>query len=217
MNARAAIVGAAAAAVFVAPSPARAQQTQGPMTVERVHDGFVIAPDVEVGRVGSSTATMAGVYGGWMIDNTVMIGAGGYFQMNRSNARTMDYGGLVVEWLARTDQSIGFGARALVGGGEAELSDALSVSIPTPIFRPDGRLDHLDVRHETVPFRFRTNFFVAEPQADVLFTFSRLARLRVGAGYRLIGGAHGWDDQLRGATASVAVLIGGSQSTRVSR
>ncbi|HEY2907536.1 MAG TPA: hypothetical protein VGJ29_16660, partial [Vicinamibacterales bacterium] len=112
MKARTAIVCAAAAAVLVMPSPVRAQQTQGPMTVERQHDGFVIAPDVEVGKLGSVTATMAGVYGGWLIDNTVLIGAGGYFQTNRSNARKMDYGGLVVEWMARTDQAVGFGARA---------------------------------------------------------------------------------------------------------
>ena len=215
MNARAAIVCAAAAAVIVVPSPARAQQTQGPMTVEREHDGFVIAPDVEVGKVGSSTATMAGVYGGWVIDNAVMIGAGGYFQTNRSNARKMDYGGLVVEWLAHTDRSIGFGARALVGGGEATLSDVFSVSVPMPVLRPDGRLDHFDVRNESVPFRFRTDFFVAEPQADLLLNFSRLARLRIGAGYRLIGGTRGRDGELRGATGSIALVFGGSTSTRI--
>jgi hypothetical protein len=217
MKARAAFALAATAAVLVMPSPAGAQQTQGPMTVEREHDGFEIAPDVEVGRLGSTTATMAGVYGGWMIDNTVLIGGGGYFQTNRSNARKMDYGGLVVEWLARTDRPLGFGARALVGGGEATFSDTLSVPIPTPVVRPDGRFDHLDVRNQTIPFRFRTDFFVAEPQADLLLNFSRLARLRIGVGYRLIGGTRGRDDQLRGATGSVAVLIGGSGTTRVTR
>ncbi|HEY2904845.1 MAG TPA: hypothetical protein VGJ29_03035, partial [Vicinamibacterales bacterium] len=114
-----------------------------------------------------------------------------------------------------TDQPIGFGARALVGGGEATFSDSLSVSVPTPVFRPDGRLDHFDVRNENVPFRFRSDFFVAEPQADLLFNFSRLARLRVGAGYRLIGGTRGRDGQLRGATGSIALVFGGSTSTRI--
>jgi len=51
----------------------------------------------------------------------------------------------------------------------------------------------------------------------LLLNFSRLARLRIGVGYRLIGGARGRDDDLRGAAASVAVLIGGSGTTRVTR
>jgi hypothetical protein len=217
MTARACVICAAAcAAVFVMPRPARAQ-TQGPMTVEREHDGFVIAPDVEVGKLGSVAATMAGVYGGWVVDDTVLVGAGGYFQTNRTNTRKIDYGGLVVEWLARADQAVGFGARALVGGGEATLPDTLSIAVPAPIFRADGRFDHFDVRNESVPVRFRTDFFVAEPQADVLLNFSRRAHLRIGAGYRLIGAARGRGDELSGATASVALMLGGSTSTRVVR
>jgi hypothetical protein len=207
---------AALAAMVAAPVGARAQQppqTQGPMTVEREHDGFAIAPEVEVGRIGSTTATMAGAYGGWVIDNTVLIGGGAYFQTNRSASRKMDYGGFVVEWLARTDQAVGFGARALIGGGQATLSDTLSVSVPTPVFRADGRLDHFDVRNQFVPVRLRTDFFVAEPQADVLLNFSRRARLRIGAGYRAIGGARGRNGQLSGATGSIALVFGGASIT----
>lgn len=218
MTRRAAITGAVVAAALVgAPRHAFAQQTQGPMTVERVHDGFVVAPDVEVGRVGSTTATMAGAYGGWVIDNTVLVGGGGYFQTNRSNTRKMDYGGFVVEWLARTDQAVGFGARALVGGGSATLPEQVSIAVPTPVLRPDGRLDHFDFRNETVSARFRTDFFVAEPQADVLLNFSPRLRLRIGAGYRLIGAARGLESQLRGPSGSVALVFGGSTTTRVTR
>lgn len=216
MNRRAAIVRAIAAiAVISAAGSAQAQQTQGPMTVERQRDGFAIAPDVEVSKVGSTTATMAGAYGGWVVDNTLLVGAGGYFQVNRSNGREMDYGGLVVEWMARTNHAVGFGARALVGGGAATFTDTVIVSVPVPVLRPDGRPDHFDVRNQSVPFYFHTDFFVTEPQADLLLNLNGLMRVRIGAGYRLIGGARGQEDQLRGATVSVALVIGGSSSVRI--
>jgi len=220
MNGRARFVCAAALAAAVAlPRGASAQdaqqspQTQGPMTVERQHDGFAAAPEVEVGRVGSTTATMAGGYGGWVIDSTLLIGGGAYFQVNRSAARKMDYGGFVLEWTAHASHAVGFGARALVGGGEATLSDQVNIVVPTPAFRVDGRFDHFDFRNQIVPVRLTTGFFVAEPQADLLLNFSRLARLRIGAGYRAVGGARGRESELRGATGSIAVVFGGGPTS----
>ena len=85
--------------------------TQGPMTVERTSNGWVIAPDVEIGSVGGSTATHAGAYGGWMFENTLPIGGAAYWQVNRSGPKRMDYGGFIAEWLVGANRPIGFGAR----------------------------------------------------------------------------------------------------------
>jgi len=197
---------------------------QGPMAVERTHDGFMIAPDVQVGRVGGTTTTMAGAYGGWMFQNTILVGGAGYWQLNRSAPRKMDYLGGIVEWLARTDRPIGYGARARVGGGWATLSSNLT-GLPLdvdlngrsffhePIF---GRLVPVDLRFP-VPGRveFRQNFGVFEPQGNLLVNIGPRLRVRAAAGYRFIGASHGWSDQLKGATGSVGLEIGGTTTTRV--
>jgi hypothetical protein len=197
---------------------------QGPMTVEKVHDGLAIAPDVEVSRVGSTTATMAGVYGGWMIQNTVLIGAGGYWQTNRSEPRRIDYGGAVIEWLDHTAGSFGFGARALIGGGEARLTSNGTLPLDrfgrvelNQFFDQFGFAFPFDTRVSTASGQlvFRQDFFIFEPQVDGLVNLGPHLRVRIGAGYRVIGAPRGWSDQLRGPSASVALQIGGSSSTRV--
>jgi hypothetical protein len=63
--------------------------------------------------------------------------------------------------------------------------------------------------------RYDDGFFVAEPQANVLFNVTPKMRIGVGGGYRLIGGTYHADDRLRGATASVSVQFGGTSSRRL--
>jgi hypothetical protein len=202
------------------------QPAQGPMTVERVHDGFAIAPDFRFSELNGSSAWLAGAYGGWVIDNTILIGGGGYWLTNRSQDFDMAYGGAVVAWLQHTERTIGFGARALVGFGEATISSTLDNvdyyldhdGHPTffdnhPIrgVRP-GNLQV--VAPGTVHAIFHEHFFVTEPQADLLINFKPRLRLAVGIGYRLIGAADGLEHQLRGASGSVSLQIGGSSTER---
>ena len=56
----------------------------------------------------------------------------------------------------------------------------------------------------------REYFFVVEPQASVIWHFTRWARLDLGVGYRLTAGAGPLDEDLRGPSASMAVQFGGS-------
>jgi hypothetical protein len=58
----------------------------------------------------------------------------------------------------------------------------------------------------------RSRFFIAEPQANLLWNFTDRLRLNWGIGYRLIGGASGVEDRLRGVTGSVALQFGGRSS-----
>ena len=185
-----------------------AQAGQGPMIVERVKSGFLVAPELKVTRVDRKTSELVGAYAGWLHDQSFFIGGGGYWLANRSRDREMAYGGVVVGWLAATDRPIGFGAKTLIGGGRATLTDSV--------------VDFLDPRDNDGPHilgapvvnvRVRQEFFVAEPEANLLVNFTKHVRLAAGIGYRFIGTERGFErttqNRLRGATGSVALQIGG--------
>ena len=200
----------------------------GQLTIERVEQGFVFAPDARVTEVNGETATLAGGYVGWMTDRTWLVGAGGYWLANQDDDLKMTYGGMVVEYLARSQQRIGFGVGGLVGGGRATLGSTVG-----EYFGVDGEIGRFggDPRHDQAarmvrggPSRHpggalpisadteilvREYFFVVEPQASVIWHFTRWARLDLGVGYRLTAGAGSLDEDMRGPSASIAVQFGG--------
>lgn len=210
---------AAGAMVLLMPLAAAAQSggaapmSQGPMTVERVHGGFLVAPDFKITEVDRKTSGLAGGYAGWLTDGQFFIGGGGYWL--QSSDRKMAYGGLVVQWLARTDKQFGFSARALVGGGQATLSSTVSEIFARPDLRGMmfGRLDLDELRHQPVgssmPIRFREDFFVAEPEVNLLVHLTKHVRLTGGAGYRFIGAKGRDNNRLSGASGSVGLQVGG--------
>jgi hypothetical protein len=202
--------------LLAVPFTAAGQQgsNQGPMIVERVESGFAIVPEFKITEVDKSRARLAGAYGGWVIDRTVLIGAGGYWLTNRSSAFKMAYGGAVVEWFIGTDKPVGFSARGLFGGGRATLPGTVN-GFPGPLDRDDdGRPIPVDPRLAPYNVAFRDGFFVAEPQANVLVRLTDRLRLNAGVGYRLIGGAYNMNSRLRGATGSVGLQIGTSSRRR---
>ena len=193
----------------------------GPLIVERVRSGWLIAPDVKITEIADDTATLAGAYGGWITDNTFLIGGGGYWLTDGSDDREVAYGGLVLEWLARTDRRLGFGVRGLVGAGSATLGASFTDvgSLPRGFSRAsrdsgrernDQRVSDGSVR--TVRLALRDDFFVAEPQVNLFLNLTDRLRLSVGAGYRLIGADDWAADRLAGATGSFSVQWGGGTS-----
>lgn len=194
-------------------APPSTPPSRGPMTVERVRSGFLVAPDFKVTEFDHRLSELAGAYAGWLSDRTFFLGGGGYWLANRSRDREMAYGGLVVGWFAGADRRVGFGAKGLIGGGRATLVRSFG-----EIFDYDHRdVQRLEVigpgtallipPHQNV--RVRDDFLVAEPEATVIVGLSRHFRLTAGAGYRLIAGARGTRHRLEGATGSVALQIGG--------
>ena len=193
-----------------AAQPGAAAVMQGPMTIEAIHGGFLAAPDVKITEVDRKTSALVGGYAGWMTDDTFFIGAGGYWLANtHQNDPEMAYGGLVVQWLARKSSRIGFGAKALVGGGEATVFDTVSVRLPE-IRGPNGRIT-TPATSVSERVRFRDGFVMAEPEALLSVRLTKTIRLAAGAGYRFTGsdrrGIGG--DRLDGATGSLALQIGG--------
>ena len=198
------------------PIAATAQTTpgQGPMIVERVHGGFLVAPDFKITEVDGKTSELAGGYGGWLTDEKIFIGGGGYWLANQSSDREMAYGGLIVQWLARTDERFGFSARGLVGGGRATLSSSLSDILKKSDGdrRSLGRITQDDLNRSRLVdsrIRFREDFFVAEPEVGLLVRLSKRMRLTGGAGYRFTGGEGRNDNRLHGAVGSVGLQMGG--------
>ena len=196
------------------------QPAQTPFTVEEIGSGFVIAPDAKFTQVNDRSATLAGVYGGWMLDHTVMFGAGGYWLANGSHDFEMVYGGPVVEWLVNGDRRIGFGVRGLVGGGTSTISGTAGDLFGVSQTQPDGRTSrggHPGARGDgrlTPSTRViaHEDFFIAEPQAVVSLRATPWLHIDAGVGYRLIAGANGLDDRLHGATGTISVQFGGGGS-----
>jgi hypothetical protein len=206
------------------PAPLAQPAQPGQLSIERVEQGFVFAPDARITEVNGETAALAGGYMGWMTARTWLVGAGGYWLANQDADLKMAYGGIVLEYLARSHERIGFGARGLVGGGRATLGNTVGEYFG----ETDAWLAGADGRHGQTSRMLRTHrgtrvpitadtailvreyFFVVEPQASVIWHFTRWARLDLGVGYRLTTGAGPLDEDLRGPSASIAVQFGGT-------
>jgi hypothetical protein len=179
------------------------QNAGGPMTIERVENGFVIAPDFKYTEIDKSSAKLAGVSGGWVYDDTLLFGAAGYWQTNQSSGPRMSYGGAVVKWLVQNSDPVGFSLGALVGGGEARLPTTVTFSSFDHDPHPVGMPPILTTQTATINVHER--FFVFEPEADVSLRLARQLRLSVGAGYRVIGGVFRDNSRLQGASGTVSL------------
>jgi hypothetical protein len=114
-------------------------------------------------------AVFAGARGGWIINHTFVIGAGGYglasdvggeFPFNR--AVEFGYGGLELEYIYRSDELVHISIYTLVGGGGV-----------VEVFNND----------------LTDTVFVLEPAANVELNVAHFFRFLVGAGYRFVAGA----------------------------
>jgi opacity protein-like surface antigen len=192
---------------------AAAPVAQGPMIVERVHSGFLVAPDVKVTTVDKRTSELVGGYAGWLTDDQFFIGAGGYWMANQSGGRDMAYGGLIVQWMALSNEHVGFGLKGLFGGGRATLSDTAVQVLALPDLRggPFGHLDPEQVKlvPTTVQFRYRESFTVAEPELSVRVKLASRIHLTAGVGYRFVGTEFRDSNRLHGAVGSLGLQITG--------
>jgi hypothetical protein len=96
------------------------------MVIERLHSGFVVAPDFKVTEVDRTTSAARGGYAGWLTDEDVLHRRRRYWLANQASDRKMAYGGLVLQLLARTDRRVGFGVKGLIGGGRATLGTTVT-------------------------------------------------------------------------------------------
>jgi hypothetical protein len=174
-----------------------------------VDDGFVVAPDFKFTDVGGDFASLAGGYGGWVINRKLLLGGGLYTLANGSDAVGMTYGGGVVEYFVNSNSLVNVSVRGLVGGGSATLETLRDGRrfpfgrIGDPLgfrFRPDRDRPVLELTESA-------DFFVAEPELNVMLNVTERFRVSFGGGYRFIGGASRLNERLDGFTANAALKL----------
>ena len=198
---------AALLSVSLLPRHAAAQDSSGPMTVQRVGNSAFIAPDFKLTDFDGKTVGLAGAYGGYLAENMFFIGAGGYGLTDTSSERDMWYFGLVTGIYVNRDRAVGYGFKALIGGGEATTTQQFYASRPQPRPGTGGPV--------LVTSYYQTGIFVFEPEANVVVHMSKHLTLSGGVGYRLTGdpywGYYGHDygtDRFNGVTGTVSLQIG---------
>ena len=215
-----------------AQNPPAAAPANGPLVLERIHDGWMLAPDFKVTNVDHRTGELAGAYGGRLFDNTILIGGAAYWLTNESRDFQLAYGGVVVGWQSREYGRIRFGGRGLAGAGRATLGfdvTPLRAGVPQPGNivggRPgDIRFGVTDPRAQApVPTRAsvgaqpqttrarvvgRDDFLVFEPTAMVSARLTKAIGVSCGVGYRETAQADLLRDRLNGPTANLAIQFG---------
>jgi opacity protein-like surface antigen len=205
-------LGAAAAVAQTKPAPA-----QGTLVLEPSSDGPVIAPEVrftnfEHGGYG----TLIGGYGGWLFDSKLLLGGGASFLVDHGHHDSvagMGYGGFVAGWLLPASRVFHAGVRALVGFGQADLTDTYSYTVPLhnePY--PGPRHPYYTAppagSQVTQQVRIWEDFFIFEPQGTAVVRVARGVSVDVSGGYRVIAGLDSYNSWLRGFSGGVAVRIG---------
>ena len=194
--------------VLLLPRAAAAQGTSGPMTVQRIGNSAFIAPDFKITDFNGKASGLAGAYGGYLIENAFFIGAGGYGLTDTSPERDMWYFGLVTGVYVNRDRPVGFGFKALIGGGEATIGQQYSYAQPRRGGQP--------IAVSGTSF-YHASMFVFEPEANVVVHLNQHLKLTGGVGYRLTGdpyygyyGYYGYSNgPISGVTGSVGLQISG--------
>ena len=201
--------------LLLLPRSSSAQQDPAETTqrlrVETIRTQFVVAPDFRFAEINDRSAALAGVYAGWVTDPAFFIGGGGYWLTNRDDDFKVAYGGPIIGFIARGDQKLAFGARTLVGFGNATLSDTYTALVGEQIrFGTNARGVRPARRgfNDSTRVAFEDNFFIAEPQANALWRITNWMSVDAGIGYRLIAGSDALDDRLRGLSGSIALQFG---------
>jgi hypothetical protein len=210
---------------FVLSAAAASAQTkpaqQGPLVLQPSSDGPVISPEVRFANFEhGGYGTMIGGYGGWLVDNKLLLGGGVDFLVDHGHhdaVAGMGYGGFVAGWFMPAGRALHWGVRALVGFGQADLTDTFSYTVPDNAIYPDPRHHGYYPPGGSYPpagstvtqqYRFWEDFFIFEPQATAVLHVARGVAIDLAGGYRLTAGAGHYDSWLRGASGSVGVRIG---------
>ena len=222
------LFGTAASAQTTATPPAsQPPPTSGPLVLERIHDGWVLAPDFKVTDVDNRTGELAGAYGGRLIDGTILIGGAGYWLANDARDFKMSYGGLVVGWQSPELGRIRFGGRGLLGAGSATLGFDVTMlrggqpnGSPLPggdirfgVRNPGAQApapSRAPVPVQTIRARVlgRNDFMVFEPTANISARLTHGIGVSCGVGYRVTSQTDVLRDRLNGPSASLALQFG---------
>jgi hypothetical protein len=202
----------------------------GSLVVQKVENGPAFGIEFKFTEINKTDVYLLGGYAGYTFDNKLFVGGAGYWQVDDYwndyyyaddyyygdcyhgcggyggydgyHAAT-GYGGLVVEWFPLRTSVVSVSARGLVGGGVTSVGwdDYAYIQEPSP--------HHGSVYPPAYGYYwYDQGYFVFEPQVNVGVRIVPGLSLVAGAGYRVIGWADGWEDQIGGFTGSVAIRFG---------
>ena len=222
-----------AALVVTIAAPAAAQsdgRSTGGLTLEEIDNRWVIGPDFRVSEVEDEVSTVAGVYGGRLIDDRLLIGGGVYWLLDRPNETDFYYVGPLVEWSTALGGPFDLAVRGLAAFGvvtrRLRFDGVVDDGPDTPGFfgsrfsRSSAHARQLR-HHYGGSVRFRDELFVAEPHVSLLTRITDWLGVNVGAGYRVTSGERGhesggifdtsddFDSSLEGASFTIGFRVGG--------
>lgn len=196
---------------LAAPQP---RPAQGDVAVSLVDDGYFAGGGVKFATVAGQQALYLGPEGGAVFDGRLLVGGGFYMRLDRAYETSYDnasgehqalepgdiYGGLMLGWRVVRTTAVSIAARGLVGAGLVKVGWNGSRGVVNPLMPRTG-----PNTLEDGSYMFDQGYLVFEPQVDVSVALGRRLRLGGGVGYRMIGRAGGFEDQLEGMTVSCAV------------
>lgn len=203
--------------------------TESRLTVERIRSGLLVAPDLKLTSIDGGSGAVAGLYGGFITDRRLLLGAGAYWLTGGPAGVDMAYGGGLVEWFANPDARVDFSVRSLFGFGRAILASTVDIPAFDAFHGRAGGLFHAGHRHGrhwdrsshrghraagkfgwpgSVTFRYRNDFLIADPQLSVHLNVTDWLRIGGGAGYRFVGHAGSDGERLQGFTTSIGLQLG---------
>jgi hypothetical protein len=171
------------------------------LSSEIVHGGYG-GPEVKFTQIDQNFAVLVGGKGGWIINHTFVLGAGGYGLVNNIDAKrtlatgerpllALGYGGLFLEYIQDWDQLLHYSFSAIIGGGIISYR-------------------HRDNNDMDDDFA-RKNFFIVEPAANGEVNITSFFRINLGVSYRLLSSVDfdGFNDQnLGGLSANLTFKFG---------
>lgn len=151
------------------------------VTGELEHGGFG-AVVLKFTEINKEFGVLVGGRGGWIINHSLVIGAGGYGLSNDFEIESapsnwgLGYGGLELEYIARSSELIHVSAQTLIGAG----------GIGYRYDRYEGDWFDEDWDGEA--------FFVLEPGVNIMLNVIENFRIGLGASYRYVRGIDDDDD-----------------------
>ena len=194
--------------------PGQPPPGRGTVVVEQVENGPLFGVEFKFADLNGRDAYLLGGYAGAIFDGKLFVGGAGYWQVNGDvndyygYHNLNGYGGLVLEWYAWRSPVVSLSARGLIGGGVANIGweDYYVPDYPRgPQPRHGGGYPPRGGYYYS---NFDQGYFVFEPQVNLSVRIVPGLAVVGGAGYRVVGWANGWEDQLEGFTATVAIRFG---------
>lgn len=188
-------------AALLVPAVAAGQESETLLSGEIQHGGFG-GPVVKFTQIDDRFGVLVGGRGGWIINHSFVIGAGGYGLANEGefddyfapsgDARrlVMGYGGLELEYVNRPQDAVHFSLAVLIGAGGLALD---------PVAKGSGA-------------REDDAFFITEPTLQMLLNVTQHFRIGIGGSYRFVNDVElpGLrDGDIGGASGVVTLKFGG--------